>query len=236
MLRVENLGVAYGKLQVVHDVSLRIAPGEFVGVLGANGAGKTTTLKGIAGILPGNRGQVWLDDVQVGRLDTYRRTHAGLVLVPEGRHLFPAMTVHENLLVSWEAIHGPRASSRDAFDRVFDIFPRLRERSKQLAGSLSGGEQQMVALGRGLLADPRVLLLDEPSLGLAPALCDEVFDALGNLNTDGMAILMVEQDASRAFEVCSRLYVFERGAVSLSGSVDELAEDPRVVEAFLGSV
>jgi len=236
MLEIENLAVSYGRSEVVHDVTLRVEPGEFVGVLGANGAGKTTTLKAIAGILRAQRGDIRLDGESMLRLDASRRVRAGLVLVPEGRHLFPTMTVEENLRVAAEAIRRRRGDDPISFDDVFDLFPRLHERLRQQAGRLSGGEQQMVALGRGMLSRPKVLLLDEPSLGLAPALVDEVFDAIARLNAEGLSVLMVEQDAGRAFEVCGRAYVIERGVSTLDGTVAELAEDPRVTEAFLGTV
>lgn len=235
MLEIENLAVRYGRSEVVRDVSLHVGQGEFVGLLGANGAGKTTTLKAIAGILRAQRGDVRLAGESVLKLDSSRRVRSGLVLVPEGRHLFPTMTVEENLRVAAEAIrrHGNDPISSD---EVFELFPRLHERMGQRAGSLSGGEQQMVALGRGMLSRPKVLLLDEPSLGLAPALVDEVFDAISRLNANGLSVLMVEQDAGRAFDVCGRAYVIERGISTLEGTVAALSEDPRVTEAFLGTV
>jgi branched-chain amino acid transport system ATP-binding protein len=235
VLEIENLAVRYGRSEVVRDVSLHVGQGEFVGLLGANGAGKTTTLKAIAGILRAQRGDVRLAGESVLKLDSSRRVRSGLVLVPEGRHLFPTMTVEENLRVAAEAIrrHGNDPIS---FDEVFELFPRLHERMGQRAGSLSGGEQQMVALGRGMLSRPKVLLLDEPSLGLAPALVDEVFDAISRLNANGLSVFMVEQDAGRAFDVCGRAYVIERGTSTLEGTVAALSEDPRVTEAFLGTV
>lgn len=235
MLTVEGLCVAYGRQQVVTDLSMSVEQREFVGVLGANGAGKTTTLKAVAGVLSASAGRVLLDGEDISRADSAARVRRGVVLVPEGRHLFPEMTVTENLTVAWEVAHDRRRDPRTAFDRVYDLFPRLRERAKQLAGSLSGGEQQMVALGRGLLSDPKVLLLDEPSLGLAPALVDEVFDALTVLNEGGMSVLMVEQDAGRALQACSRAYVMEHGTVKFTGPSRDLRHDPRVLEAFLGS-
>jgi branched-chain amino acid transport system ATP-binding protein len=235
MLSVDGLCVSYGRKQVVRDLAVRVERGEFVGILGANGAGKTTTLKAIAGILRASAGTVRLDGEDVTRRDSAERVRRGLVLVPEGRHLFPEMTVTDNLTVAWEVVHGRRENPQAAFDRVYELFPRLRERARQLAGSLSGGEQQMVALGRGLLSEPKVLLLDEPSLGLAPALVDEVFEALISLNRAGMSVLMVEQDAARALQVCSRAYVVEHGEIKLAGTSAALRDDPRVLEAFLGS-
>ena len=236
MLEVSSLAVRYGRSEVVRDVSLRVEPGELVGVLGANGAGKTTTLKAIAGVLPVARGEVRLDGRSMSGMDAHRRVRSGIVLVPEGRHLFPVMTVEENLKVAAEAIRRRGEGDTLSFEAVFQLFPRLRERRTQRAGSLSGGEQQMVALGRGMLSRPKVLLLDEPSLGLAPALVDEVFDAITRLNGEGLSVLMVEQDAGRAFDVCSRAYVIERGSSTMDGTVAELADDLRVVEAFLGAV
>jgi len=237
MLEVENLAVRYGRSEVVRNVSVRVDEGEFVGLLGANGAGKTTTLKAIAGVLRPHRGDVRIQGTSLLKFDSSRRVRSGVVLVPEGRHLFPTMTVEENLRVAAEAIRY-RGGVTDpiSFDEVFELFPRVHERLNQRAGSLSGGEQQMVALGRGMLSRPKVLLLDEPSLGLAPALVDEVFDAIARLNANGLSVLMVEQDAGRAFDVCTRAYVIERGESTLEGAVEELADDPRVIEAFLGTV
>lgn len=234
MLDIKGLAVRYGRTEVVRDVTLTVGEGELVGLLGANGAGKTTTLKAIAGVLKAQRGEIRLGGMSVTADGSSSRVARGIVLVPEGRHLFPTMTVEENLKVAAEAVARRGQREPASFEEVFELFPRVKERLRQRAGSLSGGEQQMVALGRGMLSRPQVLLLDEPSLGLAPALIDEVFDAIVRLNAQGMSVLMVEQDAGRAFEVCQRAYVIEHGATTIDGTVSELADDPRVIAAFLG--
>jgi branched-chain amino acid transport system ATP-binding protein len=237
MLDVTGLVTGYGRKDVVVDATFSVGDGEFVAVLGANGAGKSSTLRCLLGVLPQRGGVVRFRGDDVSTWPAGRRVRGGLTLVPEGRQLFPGMTVRENLDLAYEASHGagrPAGNRSALLEKVFGLFPRLVERERQPAGTLSGGEQQMVALGRGLLAEPTLLLLDEPSLGLAPAVVDQVMDVLQELNREGLSILMVEQDAYRALALCDRAYVLDRGRVVLSGNAAALREDPAVQDAFLG--
>ena len=237
LLEVEDLHVAYGDLEVVRGISLAIAPGEIVTVLGSNGAGKTTTLKCIAGLLRVDRGRLAFDGRSIVGTPPHEIADRGLALVPEGRQLFPEHTVRENLELG--GYRQLRRRRRREFDEgmaeVLELFPRVRERLDQPAGLLSGGEQQMVAIGRALVSRPRLLLLDEPSLGLAPIVLRTIFDAFAALKQRGLTILLVEQMAWLGLEICDRAYVLETGTITLSGSAQELRSDPRVIAAYLGA-
>jgi branched-chain amino acid transport system ATP-binding protein len=233
LLRVEGLEVAYGDVTALWDVGLDVGEGEIVALVGGNGAGKTTTLKTISGLLRPRRGRVLLGGDDLGALPATEIVARGVVHVPEGRRLFPAMTVRDNLLLGGY----PRAARRhqaERLDRVFETFPRLRERAGQVAGTLSGGEQQMVAIGRGLMAGPRLLMLDEPSLGLAPIMVDEMFRVVEDIHRQGVTVLLVEQNTEHALALASRAFVLESGRVVLSGTGAELLANPRVREAYLG--
>jgi branched-chain amino acid transport system ATP-binding protein len=236
LLEVESLQVAYGSLGVLKGISLRVDEGEIVAILGSNGAGKTTTLRTIAGLIAPSSGRIRFDARDIAAMPAYRICAAGLALVPEGRQLFPDHTVFENLeLGAFRRLRrGRRTDFQRDLDAVIDLFPRIGERLDQRAGLLSGGEQQMVAIARALLSRPRLLLLDEPSLGLAPLLVQSIFEAFAKLRDRGITVLLVEQMATQALRICDRAYVLESGAFMLSGTRKEVIEDPRVVEAYLG--
>jgi branched-chain amino acid transport system ATP-binding protein len=236
LLEVEGLRVAYGDLEVVKGVSFKVEQGEIVTVLGSNGAGKTTTLRTLAGLLQLTGGKIVYNGKPISGLPAHAIAYMGLALVPEGRQLFPEHTVLENLeLGGYRHLRrGRRADFHRELEKVFELFPRIKERLSQPAGLLSGGEQQMVAIGRALVSKPRLLLLDEPSLGLAPILVRSIFDAFLALRQQGITILLVEQMAWIGLEVCDRAYVLESGAIVTSGTRQEVASNPRVVEAYLG--
>ncbi|MFC6724795.1 ABC transporter ATP-binding protein [Halobium palmae] len=231
MLELEDLDVAYGDIQVIWDVDLTVDEGETVALLGANGAGKTTILKTICGDLAPKSGSVRYKGDEIGDLPTEEVVPRGIAHVPEGREIFVDSTVEENLRLG--AYSNPDGSD-GRLERVYEIFPRLQERSGQRAGTLSGGEQQMLAIGRGLMSDPDLLLLDEASLGLAPVLVDDVFAAIERINEEGTTVLLVEQDLDSALRVADRGYVIESGRISLSGTAEELRDDERVEAAYLG--
>jgi len=231
LLSVENIDVAYGDVQVLWDVSLSVDTGETVALLGANGAGKSTVLKTICGDLTLLSGSIVYQGERIDTLPPEEVVQRGIAHVPEGREIFSHSTVAENLTLGAHALDGSVAERREW---VFDIFPRLEERSDQSAGTLSGGEQQMLAIGRGLMSDPDLLLLDEASLGLAPVLVEDVFDAIEDITARGVTVLLVEQDLHNAFRVADRGYVLESGRVSLSGDADELSTDERVEASYLG--
>jgi branched-chain amino acid transport system ATP-binding protein len=233
VLRLDGIEAGYGDVVAVRSVSLEVRAGEIVALIGSNGAGKTTTLRAIAGLLPLRQGRVELDGRRLSGLGPAAVVAAGVAHVPEGRQLFPTMTVLENLEVGARTAVG-RARRGETLSRVFELFPRLAERQRQLAGTLSGGEQQMVAIGRALMARPRLLMLDEPSLGLAPVLVGAIFANLAAINRDGLTILLVEQNVLRALRVSQRAYVMENGAVTLTGPSAALLADDRVQQAYLG--
>jgi branched-chain amino acid transport system ATP-binding protein len=233
LLEVTGLRAGYGEVPVLHDVALAVPEGAITALIGANGAGKTTLLRTISGILRADSGGIRYDGQAIERMPPDRIVAAGLVHVPEGRRLFPTMTVLENLLVGSSAPKA-RARRRECLDAVFQLFPRVYERRRQHAGTLSGGEQQMVAIGRALIACPRLLLLDETSLGLAPLVVDEIFRAIARLNAQGMTILIVEQNTALALEAARYAYVIEHGRIVLHGTTDALAQDDRVRRAYLG--
>jgi branched-chain amino acid transport system ATP-binding protein len=233
LLRLERLEVGYGDVTAVSDVSLEVRVGETVALIGGNGAGKTTTLKAISGLLPLRGGSVLLDGERLDGLSPARVVARGIAHVPEGRQLFPTMTVRENLELG-AAGAAARARRGETLEGVFRLFPRLAERMRQLAGTLSGGEQQMCAIGRGLMARPRLLMLDEPSLGLAPVMVRQIFENLAQINREGTTILLVEQNVARALGLAHRGYVLENGRIALSGARAALMASPHIKQAYLG--
>jgi branched-chain amino acid transport system ATP-binding protein len=233
VLVLEGLAAGYGDLLAVRSVSLEVREGECVALIGANGAGKTTTLRAIAGLVAPRAGRVSFRGSALHGLSPRRVVERGVAHVPEGRQVFPSLTVRENLEMGARTA-AARAARKASFDAVFDLFPRLRERERQLAGTLSGGEQQMLAIGRGLMARPRLLMLDEPSLGLAPLMVRGIFEILAAVNRGGTTILLVEQNVPRALALCHRGYVLENGEVTLAGDRAELSASPHVRQAYLG--
>ena len=234
LLEVRGLCVAYGKVEAVHQAELRVDEGRIVTVIGPNGAGKTTLLAALMGMLPA-RGSVSYAGEEIGRIEPEQRVGRGLCLVPERRELFAAMTVEDNLVLG--AFHRYRERDKTIaadFDQVYRLFPRLQERRRQLAGTLSGGERQMLALGRALMSKPRLLMLDEPSLGLAPLIVRDIFRVIGGLRESGVSILLVEQNARAALQIADYGYVLETGEIVFQGPSAELASDPRVIESYLG--
>ena len=233
LLEVRDLALAYGDVQVLFGVSLRVDEGEIVTLLGSNGAGKTTTLRAISGLRPPRGGEIRFRGESLLAIPASKRAAMGIALVPEGRELWSQLTVRENLELG-AYTRSARARAKQNLERVFSLFPRLRERHAQLAGSLSGGEQQMCAVGRALMIEPRLLMLDEPSLGLAPILVDQTFQIVRTLHEQGLTVLLVEQNLQKALEVAQRGYVIETGTVKLSGSSPSLLADPAIRSAYLG--
>jgi branched-chain amino acid transport system ATP-binding protein len=233
LLSVNQLSVAYGGIRAVRELNLDVAPGEMVCLIGANGAGKTTTLKAISGLIAPQSGSVQFDGQALAGLPAHAIARRGMALVPEGRGVFPRMSVAENLLMGAYTRSDRAAIARD-LDQIYGLLPRLTERRAQLAGLLSGGEQQMLALGRSMMARPRLLLLDEPSMGLAPLMVRAVFDIIHQIAAGGVAVLLIEQNAHLALKTCARGYVLETGAITLSGNAAELAANPAVRHAYLG--
>jgi branched-chain amino acid transport system ATP-binding protein len=234
MLATDNLVVAYGGSVALHGVSMRIGAGETVALIGANGAGKTTLLRAISGLNPIRSGAIRFAGQPLGALASEKRVRLGIAQAPEGRRIFPGLTVEENLILGTTPWRKWGQTPVKDLERVFDLFPRLKERRTQLGWSLSGGEQQMLAIGRALMARPRLLLLDEPSLGLAPRLAEEVYERIRQIAAAGLTILVVEQNTVLALAVADRGYVLENGRVVLEGSAGELKQDARVREAYLG--
>lgn len=234
MLRVDGLHAGYGKAAVLHGVNLTVKPGEVVALIGANGAGKTTLLHTLSGLIRATSGSITFMDQDLRRAMPHAIVAMGLVHCPEGRRVFARMTVAENLALGAYLRRDAAAVAQD-LERVYDVFPSLRQRRGQLAGTLSGGEQQMLAIGRASMARPKLLLLDEPSLGLAPRVVRQVFSALGQLGGEAMPILLVEQNADVALRVAHRAYVMEAGHITLSGDASVLRGDPRIQRAYLGA-
>jgi branched-chain amino acid transport system ATP-binding protein len=235
-LVISDLSVSYGAVSVLHGISLTVQEGELVTIVGANGAGKTTLLKTLAGILAPRSGRIMLNGKEIGGRPSYWVARRGVVLVPEGRGIFGDQTVRDNLLLGTlvrREARDPATVARD-LERNLELFPPLRERLDDLAGGLSGGQQQMLALARGLMARPRLLLLDEPSLGLSPVLIRQIFDAIGRLRAEGLTILLVEQMAGQALALADRAYVLERGRITLEGPAATVRENPAVIQAYLG--
>ena len=233
LLRVAGLRVAYGGIQAVKGVSFEVYAGELVSLIGANGAGKTTTLKAITGTQPATGGEIEFMGRSIRGQGPWDLVRQGLVMVPEGRGVFSRMTIIENLQMG-AFVRDDIAEIAADIDRVFAIFPRLKERRNQLAGTMSGGEQQMLAMGRALMARPKVLLLDEPSMGLSPIMVDKIFEVVNDIHGQGTTILLVEQNASRALQLASRGYVMDSGEVTMSGDAKALLADPKVRAAYLG--
>ena len=234
-LRLEGVEVRYGPIAALRDISLEVRAGEMVTLIGANGAGKTTTLNAISGFLRPRAGAIWLDDLRIDGMDPERIVDLGIVHVPEGRRVFAGLSVEDNLKVGATRWLRFRSSMTESLEQVFEMFPRLRERRRQLAWSLSGGEQQMLAIGRALMSKPKLLLLDEPSLGLAPKVAQELLRTITSLNRDGITVLLVEQDAHAALRIAARAYVLELGRIALGGACQELRSDPRVRQIYLGA-
>jgi len=233
MLEVRSMDVHYGRIQALWEVTFAISKGEIVVLLGSNGAGKTTTLKAISGLLPASHGQILFRGREIGSRSPAERVGLGLVQVPEGRRIFPMMTVEENLLMGgFHRAH--RSGRRAAIERVLEMFPILRERRQQMGGTLSGGEQQMLAIARALAGNPQLLMLDEPSLGLAPAVVADIFSSIQQINADGTTVLMVEQNVQEAFQIAHRGYVLENGRVILEDTAPRLLANPEVQRAYLG--
>jgi branched-chain amino acid transport system ATP-binding protein len=234
LLQAEGLELAYGEVPVCRDLSLGVAEGEIVTLIGANGAGKSTTLRAIAGVLRPRAGRIFFHGQDVTRLPSHARSALGIALVPEGRRVFAFLTVRENLELGAFKFRGDRAKVRALLENVFALFPRLRERTGQNAGTLSGGEQQMLALGRAMMSEPRLICLDEPSLGLAPVLVQDIFRTVKAINAGGTSVLLVEQNARYALETASRGYVLQTGTIIASGPCSDLRSDDRVRQAYLG--
>ena len=232
LLKVENINVYYGAIHAIKDVSFHVDAGEVVTLIGANGAGKSTTLQTISGLLRSRSGGIEFNGESIGRLPPHRIVERGLAQVPEGRRIFLQMSVQENLEMGAFTRRG--GVSEEELERVFEQFPRLKERRRQIAGTLSGGEQQMLAMGRALMSRPQLLMLDEPSMGLAPILVEQIFEIIGKLHRSGTTILLVEQNAQMALSVADRAYVMETGRIGLSGTGRELAESDLVKKAYLG--
>ena len=235
MLTIDRIAVAYGAIDALHGISLQVGKGEVVALLGANGAGKTTLLRTISGLQRAKSGEIRFDGELLANSSAESRVARGLAHVPEGRRIFAGLTVLENLDVATTVWRRRGMSAAGDLDNVFALFPRLKERSSQLGWSLSGGEQQMLAIGRALMARPKMLLLDEPSLGLAPRLSAEVYERIADINAKGVTVLLVEQNTVLALEVAQRAYVIENGLIVLDGPSRDLARHPRVREAYLGA-
>ncbi|MCD8362312.1 MAG: ABC transporter ATP-binding protein [Lachnospiraceae bacterium] len=234
MLEIKDLHVHYGAIYALKGISLTVDDGELVSLIGANGAGKTTTLHTISGLLTASSGEVLLDGENIQKIPANTIIQKGMAHVPEGRHVFARMTVEENLRMGAYIIRDQKRIA-DNLEKVYGHFPRLKERRRQLAGTLSGGEQQMLATGRALMTDPKILLMDEPSMGLSPILVKEIFSIIQTLHESGITILLVEQNAKMALGVSDRAYVLETGKISMEGSAAELAADDRVRKAYLGA-
>ncbi|RUA15557.1 MAG: ABC transporter ATP-binding protein [Clostridia bacterium] len=233
LLKLDNVHTYYGNIHALKGISISVNEGEIVTLIGSNGAGKSTTLKTISGLLYPRQGKVYLDGDDLTKYPAHAIVRMGVIHVPEGRRVFSRLTVMENLEMG-AFTRNDKAGIKKNLDQVFQLFPRLQERETQVAGTLSGGEQQMLAMGRALMSNPRILLLDEPSMGLAPVLVDLIFDTIRELNKQGMTILLVEQNALLALDVAHRGYVLETGRIALSGDARELAQNPQVKEVYLG--
>ena len=233
LLQVEQLALAYGGIEAVKGVDLQVFPGELVSLIGSNGAGKTTTLKAITGGMSAQAGRICYRGSDIAGLGAWDLVRQGLCMVPEGRGIFGRMTIMENLQMGAYIRDGASQIQAD-IDRIFTTFPRLKERRSQLAGTLSGGEQQMLAMGRALMAQPQLLLLDEPSMGLSPLMVDKIFEVIQGVAAQGMTVLLVEQNARRALQIADRAYVMESGLITLSGAAKNLLNDPKVRAAYLG--
>jgi branched-chain amino acid transport system ATP-binding protein len=235
MLKLESVSISYGAIQAVRDVSIDVPSGEVVTIIGANGAGKSTLLKSVVGLESVNGGRIFFDGHDITKTPAHRRTGMGVALSPEGRGVFSDQSVRDNLLLGAYSKKSEPARTEQMIDKYFELFPRLKERQEQLAGTLSGGEQQMLAIARALMSEPKLLLLDEPSLGLAPLIIRDIFNTIRALRETGLTILLVEQMANQALGVADRAYVLETGRVTLQGKGRDLLNDPKVRAAYLGT-
>ena len=234
MLKIDNMNLFYGAIHALRDISFHVNKGEIVTLIGANGAGKTSILHAISGIIPYKSGEVYFDDKDIKKTPAHVLVSMGIVQVPEGRRIFSRMSVMENLEMGAFSNHDKGEQAND-FERVFEHFPRLKERRKQMAGTLSGGEQQMLAMGRGLMSRPKLLMLDEPSMGLAPLLVQEIFAITREINEEGVTVLLVEQNAHMALSTANRAYVLETGRIVKQGLASDLLKDEDVKKAYLGT-
>jgi branched-chain amino acid transport system ATP-binding protein len=233
LLRVDHIDVSYGEVQILREVSFDIEENEIVSLLGSNGAGKTTTVNSVSGILPVMRGSIFFMGENITKAAPYSRVEMGLVQIPEGRRIFPTLTVMENLEMG-SYLKGPKSVRKESLQLVISLFPILETRKNQLAGTLSGGEQQMLAIGRGLMSKPMLLILDEPSLGLAPIVVAEIFEVVQRINSEGVTVLLVEQNISQALSVSNRGFVLEEGCIALSGQGKDLLGDSHIKTLYLG--
>ncbi|WP_348787479.1 ABC transporter ATP-binding protein [Leifsonia sp. NPDC080035] len=233
LLELKNISVSYGRIEAIHDMSFSVEEGEIVSLIGANGAGKSTTMKTISGILNPSKGSIHFDGQDITKMKAHIRVIRGISQAPEGRGIFPGMTVMENLDMGAFG-RKDRSKMGEDFDRVFSLFPRLAERKTQIGGTMSGGEQQMLAIGRALMSNPRLLLLDEPSMGLAPQFIRQIFTIVAEINKQGTTILLVEQNANQALARAHRAFVLETGNITRAGTGKELLADPAIKEAYLG--
>ena len=234
LLEVQNLEVSYGVIRAIKGISFEVNEGEIVTLIGANGAGKTTTMQSTVGLIPKKGGKVIFDGSDITKIPCHKVVHLGMTQVPEGRRIFGELTVYENLLMGAYSVKNKKADFKADIERVYARFPRLAERKNQVAGTLSGGEQQMLAMGRALMSRPKLLMLDEPSMGLSPLLVDQVFEIIKEINKDGTTILLVEQNAGKSLAISDRAYVLENGEIVLSGTGKELSESEMVKKAYLG--
>lgn len=235
LLRVEDLHVHYGNIHALKGINLEVHEGEIVSLIGANGAGKTTTLQAISSLLPLSAGSVFFQEKEITKTKPHVITKAGVAQVPEGRRVFKGLSVYDNLQLGAYTTKESAEVLRQKIERIYERFPRMRERKDQLAGTLSGGEQQMLAMGRAMMSNPKLLLLDEPSMGLSPLFVQEIFDVIKSLNEEGVTILLVEQNASLALGISHRAYVLETGKIVTEGDAKALAQDPKIKEAYLGA-
>jgi len=233
LLEINGVYSGYGDVKVLSDITLHVEEGEIVSIVGANGAGKTTLMRTISGQLPPTAGEIKLMGERVDQLPAHKIAEKGIIQVPEGRRLFPSMTVHENLLIGSTMKH-VRKDRQKNLDYIYELLPRLKERENQISSTLSGGEQQMLAIGRALMENPKILMLDEPSLGLSPLLVSTVFDLIKTISAAGTTVMLVEQNVKQALKISKRTYVLENGVVQMQGLSSELIDDPHVKKAFLG--
>ena len=234
LLKIDNLNVYYGSIHAIKDLSLYVKEGEIVTMIGANGAGKTTTMHAISGLVKSQSGSITYDGRLISKMDAYKIVTLGLAQCPEGRRVFSGLTVQENLELGAYTRKDGKAAVQSDFEMVFEMLPRLKERRNQLAGTLSGGEQQMLAMGRALMSKPKMLLLDEPSMGLSPLLVKEIFKTIVRVNENGVTVLLVEQNAKMALNIANRGYVIETGNITMEGKASDLANDSKVKQAYLG--
>ena len=235
MLKVNKINVSYGKVEIIKQVSFEVNQGEVVVIIGANGAGKTTIMKTVTGLLKPAQGEITFADQNISRLPAEKIVKLGLAMCPEGRQVFPQHTVYENLVLGGYLVRKDKSTFLRNIEQMYELFPILKERSKQFAGTLSGGEQQMLAIARAMMSNPKLLLLDEPSAGLAPIYVKSIFDMLQKLSEQGTTILLVEQMANMALKIADRAYVLETGRIALGGDAAEIRNDPKVVESYLGT-